>query len=144
MECPVQAAELRTTCSRHDDWLHRGPFLADLPWRVYMMRVQRARKPTAANADCSQYFLFDKHYALSALYCQEMRYCTNTVIPRLVGSVCPQEEEDNGEPHAAYKLMLFSRARCPGEGHCADPLIFRSLVMPSDKPDNDEIATEEP
>ena len=144
MECPVQAAELRTTCSRHDDWLHRGPFLADLPWRVYMMRVQRARKPTAANADCSQYFLFDKHYALSALYCQEMRYCTNTVIPRLVGSVCPQEEEDNGEPHAAYKLMLFSRARCPGEGHCADPLIFRSLVMPSDKPDNDEIATEKP
>ena len=44
-ENPVRAAECRTTCTRHDDWLHRGPFLADLPWRVYMMRVRRTRKP---------------------------------------------------------------------------------------------------
>jgi hypothetical protein len=28
----LQAAECRVTNSRHDDWLHRGPFLADLPW----------------------------------------------------------------------------------------------------------------
>ena len=26
-ECPMQATECRVTSSRHDDWLHRGPFL---------------------------------------------------------------------------------------------------------------------
>ena len=30
-EYQVQATECRATSSRHDDWLHRGPFLADLP-----------------------------------------------------------------------------------------------------------------
>ena len=33
----VTALECRVTCTRHDDWLHRGPFLADLPWQAYMM-----------------------------------------------------------------------------------------------------------
>jgi hypothetical protein len=65
-------------------------------------------------------------------------------IPRLVGSVCPAEEEDDGEPHAAYKLMLFSRARCPGAEHCADPLIFRSLMIPSDSPDDEQTRKEKP
>ena len=50
--------------------------------------------------------------------------------------MCPPEEEDHGEPNAAHKLMLFSRARCPGPEHCADPLAFRSLLMPSDDPDD--------
>ena len=42
VEYEVQAMECRATSSRHDDWLHRGPFLADLPWHAYMMGVQRA------------------------------------------------------------------------------------------------------
>jgi len=28
--CAVQATECRTTLMRHDDWLHRGPYLADI------------------------------------------------------------------------------------------------------------------
>ena len=134
----------KVTNSRHDDWLHRGPFLADLPWRVYMMRVRRSRKPLAADASYSELFFFDEHYALSALYCQEIRYSSTTAIPRIVGSVCPQQEEDRGEPHAAYKLMLFSRARCPGPNHCADPFAFRSLLIPSNKPDGHTSITEKP
>ena len=89
-EYPVQAAECRTTCTRHDDWLRRGPFLADLPWRVYMMRVRRTRKPYAADASYSELFFFDEHYTLSALYCQEVEYSFTTAIPRIVGTVCPQ------------------------------------------------------
>ncbi len=142
--CAVHATECRVTSSRHDDWLHRGPFLADLPWQAYMMRVRRVRKPTEPNAAHSELFYFDKHYALSALYCQQIRYTTQTAIPRLVGSVCPPEEEDNFEPHAAYKLMLFSRARCPGPDHCADPFAFRTLMIPSDKPDDKNATTEKP
>ena len=140
----MTATECRTTSTRHDDWLHRGPFLADLPWHVYMRRVRRARKPVSASADFSQLFLFDKHYALSALYCQELRYAATTAIPRFVGSVCPPVEQDKGEPHAAYKLMLFSRTRCAGPEHCADPLLCRPLLMPNDKPDDDNIPREKP
>ena len=140
----LQAAECRVTSTRHDDWLHRGPFLADLPWKIYMMRVRRRRKPVQANADHTELFFFDKHYALSTLYCQEIRYAASCAIPRLVGSVCPPKEEDGGEPHAAYKLMLFSRARCSGASHCADPLIFRSLVLPSDKPDDEKAIIRKP
>ena len=143
-EPTMQATECRVTSNRHDDWLHRGPFLADMPWHIYMMRVQRERKPYIANADYSEYFFFDRHYALSVLYCQQIRYATTAAIPRLVGAVCPPEEEDDGEPHAAHKLVLFSRARCLGPEHCADPLIFRSLLFPSDKPDDDQVVREKP
>ncbi len=109
-----------------------------------MMRVQRLQKPSSPDADYSQIFFFDKHYALSSLYCQQIRYATTTAIPRLVGAVCPPEEEEDGEPHAAHKLMLFCRARCPGPEHCADPLIFRSLLLPSDSPDDDKAVREKP
>ena len=40
--------------------------------------------------------------------------------------------------------MLFSRARCPGKDHCADPLNFRSYLMPSDKPDNKDAFAQKP
>ncbi len=55
--------------------MHRGPFLADLYFYVYMMWVQRVRKPLQADADRTEMFLFDKHYALNDLYCQQIRYC---------------------------------------------------------------------
>ena len=134
-QCAFEVAECRVTSSRHDDWLHRGPFLADLPWQVYMMRVQRVRKPTQAGADYTELFFFDKHYALSALYCQEIRYAATVAVPRVIGSTCPAESEAEKESHAAYKLMLFARTRCPGPAACADPMMFRSLLLPSDKPD---------
>ena len=88
-ECEVQATECRTTSSRHDDWLHRGPFLADLPWHAYMMRVRRTRKPSEPGAEYSEYLFFDRHYILSVLYCQQIRYSTTAAIPRLVVSACP-------------------------------------------------------
>ena len=55
-----------------------------------------------------------------------------------MGSVCPSLEEDGGEPHARYKLMLFSRTRCPGKLGCADPMLCRALLLPSDAPDSGE------
>ena len=143
-EPTMHASECRVTASRHDDWLHRGPFLADIPWYIYMIRVRRDRKPRLANADYSEYFFFDKHYSLSVLYCQKIIYSGTVAIPRLVGAVCPPEEEDDGELHAAHKLTLFSRARCLGPDHCADPLNFRSLLLPSDKPHNAKTKREKP
>jgi hypothetical protein len=140
----LQAVQCMVTSTRHDDWLHRGPFLADLPWQAYMMRVQRVRKPTGTQADYAQLFFFDKHYALSAMYCQEIQYSRQVAIPRVVGSLCPPPEGDDGETHAAYKLMFFSRTRCPGPGACADPMVFRSLLIPNDKPDDLQAAMAKP
>ena len=133
--CTLEASECRVTSSRHDDWLHRGPYLADLPWQIYMMRVQRVRKPVRASASYVELFFFDAHYALSTLYCQMVAYNRPCVVPRTIGSLCPPQDEDEGEAHAAYKLMLFSRTRCPGPGACADSTLFRSLLLPSDNPD---------
>ena len=76
-----------------------------------MMRVQRTRRPIRLDADNTELFFFDKHYALSALYCQQIRFHGHLVIPRLVGPVCPSQAEANGEAHAAYKLALFARTR---------------------------------
>ena len=104
------------------------------------MRVQRVHKPTQADADYSQLFFFDSHYPLPILYCQELRYCGRLAIPRIVGSACPPLEEDGGEPHARYKLMLFSRTRCPGKLGCADPMLCRASLVPSDAPDDPKIA----
>jgi hypothetical protein len=111
---------------------------------AYMMRVRRLRKPVRASADYTELLFFDAHYALSALCCQQLGYANRVAIPRLVGSMCPPERENEGEPHAAYKLMLFSRSRCPGPGACADPLVFRPLLLPSDKPHDPQIAMGKP
>ena len=124
-ECNLESAELQATTARHDDWLHRGALLADLPWLVYMMRVQRVRKPSQADADYSQLFFFDEHYPLSVLYCQEIQLSCKLALPRLVGSACPHEEEEGGEAHAKHKLMLFSCLRCPGKLACSDPMLCR-------------------
>ena len=66
--CNLESVRFNATTTRHDDWLHRGSLLADLPWLVYMMRVQRVRKPTQADADLSELFFFDDHYPMATLY----------------------------------------------------------------------------
>ena len=70
----LEPAEIHATTSRHDDWLHRGFLVVDLPWVAYMMRVLRVRKPTQSDADYSQLFFFDGHYSLPILYGQEIKY----------------------------------------------------------------------
>ena len=38
--CNLEPAVIHATTSRHDDWLHRGSLLADLPWLVYHTLVK--------------------------------------------------------------------------------------------------------
>ena len=138
----IEADELHNTKSRHDDWLHRGPLLADLPFIVYITRVQQVRKPTGGDADYGELFFFDDHYPLSVLYCQQIRRIQKVAIPRIVGQICPPLEEEAGEAHARHKLMLFARTRCPGSQRCSDPLICRPWMIPSGDPDDDKTAAE--
>ena len=132
-EATMHGTELRATSTRFDDWLHRGPYLADLPWHVYMMRVQRVRKPLDPLSTYRELFFFDRHYGLAALYCQRIDYYRPANVPRIIGSECPTADAESGESHAAYKLMLMSRVRCSGRDHCADPCIFRSMLCPNDR-----------
>ena len=88
--CTIQVSECRAASSRHDDWLRRGVFLA-------------------------QTLLLRKTLCALGVFCQLARYATATAIPRLVGSVCPPEKKTMVESHMPpmYKLMFFSRPRCP-------------------------------
>ena len=126
-EIECQPCEVRTTTSRHDDWLHRGVQLAALPFIVYMARVKKVPRPTRSNTSRKYIFSFDPHYPSAVLYCQQIG--DYMAIPRLVGAVCPPPELNDGEDIAAYKLMLFSTARCPGKGACSDALMFRPLLQ---------------
>ena len=64
---------------------------AGLPWQAYIMGVRRVRKPFGLNADYSELFLFDEHYTMPALYCQQIRYNGQFAILRTVGSHCPSK-----------------------------------------------------
>ena len=59
-----------------------------------MMRVQRARKPSEANANYTELFFFDAHYGFAKLYCQQIRYGGRVAVPRVVGSICPSQDEE--------------------------------------------------
>ena len=47
--------------------MHRGVFLADLPFHIYMARVERIWAPGIQEAELPYVFRFDKHYADRAL-----------------------------------------------------------------------------
>lgn len=119
---------LRTTTSLHDDWLHRGEFLRSMSFIAYASRMHRVRKPVKVNADCAEiYFPFQPHYALSHLYCQQIR--NRVRVTRLVGRSCPPCAADSKEEHAEYSLVLFGNTLCPGPGCCSDPLMFRKFAF---------------
>ena len=61
-EIECQPCEVRTTTSRHDDWLHRGVQLAALPFIVYMARVKKVPRPTRSGTNRKYIFSFDQHY----------------------------------------------------------------------------------
>ena len=65
----LEITALRNTTSLHDDWLHRGAFLADLDLHTYIAHVVRIPRPTKARVSdierCEHVFLFDDHYELA-------------------------------------------------------------------------------
>lgn len=60
----IQMKTLRSTTSTHDDWLHRGPYLNDMPFHTYTEYIDRVRRPREASPS-HQHFEFEAHYALS-------------------------------------------------------------------------------
>lgn len=60
----IQMKTLRSTTSTHDDWLHRGPYLHDIPFHTYAEYIDLVRIPRKPPPG-RQLFHFEPHYALS-------------------------------------------------------------------------------
>ena len=116
---------LRSTTSTHDDWLHRGPYLHDLPFHTYAEYVDRVRLPRQPPPE-GQVFCFEPHYVLSRSYCQRIR--TPARIPVLEALRFVPPGESTREENALYKHIVGSLLRCTCADRCADPLLFKPFL----------------
>ena len=116
---------LRETTSTHDDWLHRGPYLHDLPFHTYTEYVDRVRIPGQCPSD-TQLFRFESHYALSGSYCQMIH--TPVRIPMLEALRFMPPGEGTAEDNALYKHTVGSLTRCTCTGACSDPMLFKPFL----------------
>ena len=122
----IEMKTLRSTTSTHDDWLHRGPYLHEIPFHTYVEYVDRVRLPRNAPAD-KQIFRFEPHYALSQSYGQQIT--TPARIPILEALKFTPPGETTMEENALYKHLVGSLLRCTCEGGCSDPLLFKPLLQ---------------
>ena len=105
----LEITTLTNTTSLHDDWLHRGPFLADLDLHTYIAHVVRSPRPAAARvSDIQRFqdvFLFDDHYELARSHWQELQTSGFHVLPMLEALRCQPPDLNNGECNAGYKTL---------------------------------------
>ena len=117
---------LDATTSAHDDWLHRGPFLFDMDFHTYMrftVRKPRPRHLKVSDVDRAEHcFLFDSHYALAASHWQQLVTEGHAKLVVMEALKCPLPSLNNGEDNAVFKSLIGTLIKCPGPGHCADPL----------------------
>ena len=122
------------TISLRDDWLHRGDALQDMDIQTYAELVERMAKPVAGSKVAKKVlqqhlFAFDDHYKMSAGYIQVLRTGQERRIARFNLPNCVRENVNEGEENAQFKAFHCSLLRCPGPGHCADPLMCASMLF---------------
>ena len=52
---------------------------------------------------------------------------------------CPSPATNNGEDNAVFKSLLATLLKCPGRGHCSDPLLCRLGFFQSTFPANEAV-----
>ena len=67
-------------------------------------------------------FLFDPHYALAKSHWQEVVTEGRSKLVVMEALRCPLPNVNNGEDNALFKSLIGTLLKCPGPGHCADPL----------------------
>ena len=129
---------LEATTSAHDDWLHRGPFLFDMDFYTYMrftVRKPRPKNIQVFDVDRSEHcFLFDSHYALSASHWQQLITEGHAKLVVMEALKCPLPSLNNGEDNAVFKSLIGTLIKCPGPGHCANPLFCKKAFFQSTVP----------
>jgi hypothetical protein len=130
LEENLEISALETTTSPHDDWLHRGPFLFDMDFHTYIrftVRKPRPKQLEIFDADRTDHvFLFDSHYALAASHWQHLDTHGRNKLVVMEALKCPQSSLNNGEDNAVFKSLIGTLLKCPGPGHCADPLFCKA------------------
>ena len=122
----VQMRTLRQTTSTHDDWLHRGPYLRDLPFHTYAEYVDRVRVSRNSSHE-QQLFKFQPHYVLSKFYCQRIK--TPARVPVLEALRFMPPGEGTREDNALYKHIVGSITECTCTDGCSDPLLFKPFMF---------------
>jgi len=134
----VDITTLTNTTSVYDDWLHRGPFLADLDLHTYVAHVYRCPRPTKARVADAQrvehVFAFDDHYELAQTHWQQLQTHGHGALPMLEALRCPPPDMNSGEDNAVYKTLVGTLLVCPGPRRCNDPLLYRPAFFPPGKP----------
>jgi hypothetical protein len=121
------------TISLRDDWLHRGDALQDMDLQTYAEHIERKEKPMRG-VDMQRMlrlpiFAFDSHYKLAARYAQVLKTGSRRCIARFNLPNCLRENVNEGEENAQFKAFHCSLLRCPGTGHCAEPLMCASVLF---------------
>ena len=134
----IEVTTLTNTTSVYDDWLHRGPFLADLDLHTYVTYVLRSPRPVKARlADTERVehvFAFDDHYELAKSHWQQLKTQGQTTLPMLVALRCSPPDMNNGEDNTMYKTLMGTLLTCPGQSRCNDPLLYRPAFFPPTDP----------
>ena len=93
----------------------------------FTFRKPRRKETKICDADRVEHvFLFEAHYALAASHWQQL---VTDGVARLVvmeALKCPAPSLNNGEDNAVFKSLVGSLIKCPGPGHCADPLLCKA------------------
>jgi hypothetical protein len=124
----IQMKTLRSTTSTHDDWLHRGPYLNDLPFHTYAEYIDRVRRPRQPPAD-HQIFEFEPHYALARFYCQQIRTPARTPVLEALKFAAPGA--GRAEENALYKHLVGSLTRCTCADGCSDVMLMKPFLLPT-------------
>lgn len=144
VEQTVNISALNHTTSAHDDWLHRGPFLYDLDFHTYVEYVHREPRAKRAQAKDSErhqdIFLFDAHYSLAESYVQTLDTQGQCKVVVLEALKCPSPAANAGEDNAVFKSLIGSLLRCPGQGHCSDPLLCSPCFFQVSRPSTTSVA----
>jgi len=88
------------------------------------------------------YFLFDSHYALAKTHWQQVATDGHAKLVVMEALKCPLPNANNGEDNAVFKSLIGTLIKCPGPGHCADPLMckagFFQVTVPESSKQTDE------
>jgi len=129
LEEDLHITALEATTSAHDDWLHRGPYLFDMDFHTYMrftVRRPRPKQLKVSDVDRAEHsFLFDSHYALAASHWQQLVTEGHAKLVVMEALKCPLPNLNKGEDNAVFKSLIGTLIKCPGRGHCADPLFCK-------------------
>ena len=134
----IEITTLTYTTNVYDDWLHRGPFLADLDLHTYVAYVLRSPRPVNTRLADTQriehVFAFDDHYELAKSHWQQLKTQGSNTLPMLEALRCPPPDMNNGEDNAMYKTLMGTLLACPGHSRCNDPLLYRPAFFPHMNP----------